>query len=344
MSTIGIWNTAFLGDAILTLPLIHAVSQAYPEADIHFFVRKGFEPLFEAQPELASVRGFDKRGAQKGLRGAYRLGRDLARERFDLWISPHTSLRSGLIARWASAGRRIGYNRPWFNNWLYTHTVDRAFNDFEEIERLNRLLEPLSIPAVTKPNLALPPASRMAAREFVDAIETPVIGIHPGSTWPTKQWPLEYFSEVVRLATSNGIHVVMFAGPNEVHLADAVIKGSGVQTDSAFLTNLAGQLSLPDLAAYIGKLDCYLTGDSGPMHMAWVQDTPLVAIFGPTVRKLGFFPRGAHSTVIETSLPCRPCSLHGPRECPEGHHKCMRDITPQQVWDAIRQKLEATDV
>ncbi|UIJ38093.1 glycosyltransferase family 9 protein [Desulfobaculum bizertense] len=345
MTRIGIWNTAFLGDAILTLPLIHSLSAAYPDAELHFFVRKGVDQLFVAQPELCTVRGFAKRGAQKGFSGAYSYGQKLAKERFDLWISPHTSFRSGLISRWTSAGKRIGYSKPWFNNWFYTHTVDRAFDQFDEIERLLRLLGPLQIPVTTKPHLVLPEEAHITAAETFAIRNAPLLGIHPGSTWPTKQWPLEYFSKIVRKAINQGVKVVLFAGPGEEPLAAKVLEGAQLspqQQDGVL--NLAGQLSMTELAAHIAALDCYLSGDSGPMHLAWVQETPLVAIFGPTVRKLGFFPRGKNSTVLEHTLPCRPCSLHGPKECPEGHHDCMRKITPEHVWASIAQKLEQRNV
>ena len=88
------------------------------------------------------------------------------------------------------------------------------------------------------------------------------------------------------------------------------------------------------LRATLGRLDAYITGDSGPMHLSWAQGTPTLAVFGPTVKNLGFFPRGEHSRVLETALPCRPCGLHGPKACPEGHHRCMTDITPETAWDA----------
>ncbi|HKI81718.1 MAG TPA: glycosyltransferase family 9 protein, partial [Pseudodesulfovibrio sp.] len=98
--------------------------------------------------------------------------------------------------------------------------------------------------------------------------------------------------------------------------------------------------SLPELAAYLGRLDAYLTNDSGPMHLAWTQEVPLVALFGPTVKALGFFPRGDNATVLENDgLDCRPCGLHGPKKCPEGHFKCMRDLTPDRVWDVLKAKL-----
>ena len=105
----------------------------------------------------------------------------------------------------------------------------------------------------------------------------------------------------------------MFAGPGEEGVAEQTIDGA--LADPTRVTNLAGKLDLPRLAAYLGRLDAYLSNDSGPMHLAWTQDVPLVALFGPTVKKLGFFPRGANSTVMEAAdVPCRPCGLHGPKK------------------------------
>ena len=339
---IGLWNTAFLGDAVLTLPLIQTLAAGFPEADIHYYVRGGFEPLFAAQPELAGVHGFAKRGQQRGLAGAYAYGRRLAHENFDLWISAHTSLRSGLIARWTSAARRIGYDKPFFNRYFYTHTVDRAFDRLDEIERLLRLAEPLGLTPVTQPRLVLPDTALAKAREFFASHGCePVLGIHPGSTWPTKQWPSQYFTRVIELAVAAGMRVAVFAGPGEENLARQVLADADAPHKAERVTDLSGTLTLPELAAYIGGLGCYLTGDSGPMHLAWIQGVPVTAVFGPTVRDLGFFPRGERSTVLETDLPCRPCSLHGPRACPEGHHRCMRDISPETAFASVAETMGA---
>jgi len=340
---IGVWQTAFLGDAVLTLPLLRALAEACPGADIHLFVRSGLEALFEAQPELAGVHGFAKRGAQKSMLSALGLGRDIGRQGFDLWISAHASLRSAAVAAATGIPRRIGYHRPWFNRLVYTDVVDRRFRQLEEVERLMGLLGPLGAngPA-PEARLVLPPRAMAAAdaywREHCGA--GPVLGIHPGSTWPTKCWPVEYFGRVAALAAGAGARVLVFAGPGEEGTAGAVMAEAAAQGASPnALVNLAGKLSLPELAAWIKRLDAYLTNDSGPMHLAWVQDTPLVALFGPTVRTLGFFPRGAGSTVLEMPLDCRPCGLHGPRSCPLGHHDCMRTLTPDRVWKVLAPKL-----
>ncbi|MBU1039563.1 MAG: lipopolysaccharide heptosyltransferase II [Proteobacteria bacterium] len=353
---IGIWQTAFLGDAVLTLPLIQDVKARFPEAEVHLFVRAGVEGLFSAQRELTSVRPFAKRGAQKGLCAATSLGRELAREGFDLWISPHTSLRSALVAKSVGARVRIGYSRPWWNHLAYTHLVDRRFDQLHEIERLMQLALPLasesvapaeSVPPVApKPRLDLPPQAVSRAAEIYAALPTdaapgtkprPILGIHPGSTWPTKCWPEDYFADIARRALAAGAVVLLFAGPGEEALAGRIARAA--QDSTGRLKNLAGQLDIPALAAALGRLDACLTNDSGPMHLAWVQDTPLVALFGPTTRQLGFFPRGENSRVLEQSMDCRPCGLHGHKACPQKHHQCMRDITPDRVWDVLKGML-----
>lgn len=338
---IGVWQTAFLGDAVLTLPLLAALKERYPDAEIHLFVRSGVESVFEGQPEIARVRPFAKRGTQKGLNAAVRLGWEIGQEGFDLWISTHTSLRSALVAGATGIRRRIGYDSPWFNRFAYTEVVNRRFDELDEIERLFQLLAPLGIvPPAPRAELVLAGDVRQAAEAYWQAncVGKPVLGIHPGSTWPTKCWPVDYFSDIVSRASRAGVKVLVFAGPGEEAVAEAVIAGANLPA-GADVTNLAGELSLPHLAAYLGKLDAYLTNDSGPMHLAWTQDIPLVALFGPTVKQLGFFPRGENSTVMETELDCRPCGLHGPKKCPREHHNCMVNLTPDMVWDALRQKL-----
>jgi len=84
----------------------------------------------------------------------------------------------------------------------------------------------------------------------------------------------------------------------------------------------------------------FVTNDSGPMHLAAAAGVPVVAIFGATSRELGFFPYGNGHRVVEAELACRPCGLHGGRDCPEGHFLCMKLVTVPQVLDACRAVLK----
>ncbi len=352
---IAVWNTAWLGDSVLTLPLIELVKNHFPNAAIDFYVRQGLGGLFTCHPAIARVFEFNKK-QHTGPATLYRYGRGLAARKYSIWLSAHRSWRSSFIAQLASAPIRIGYNSGPLSRLIYTHTVERDFYKLAEIERILKLAVPLGIElnldtdlnmnaAPDKsspahwPHLALCPEAEAKADAIRQSLapDRPVLGIHPGAAWPTKRWPVENVIAVARLAAAHQVQIILFGAPGEQVETDAV---SAAMQDYPGFINLAGQLSLPQLAACLGRLDCFLSNDSGPMHLAWVQNTPVTAVFGPTVRALGFFPRGPHSTVIETKLSCRPCGLHGHRKCPKGHHACMRNITPQQVWADIARKLK----
>jgi heptosyltransferase-2 len=342
--TIGVWQTAYLGDSVLTLPLLQALAEAYPAARIHFFVRRGLSGLYAGLPYLAGVHEFDKRGAQGGLSGAWLYGKTLRPMDFDLWISSHRSLRSALVAKAVGAPVRIGYSTPWFNRLAYTKVIDRRFGQAHEIERLNRLLIPLGItagdnwPRFTPPAKAMEDAARFWREHGLDDQAMHVIGLHPGSVWPTKRWPATHYASLLDLAVEHGLRVIVFAGPGEESVAAQVMAEARHGTDKAVI-NLSGKLNLPALAAYLARLSVYVSNDSGPMHLAWAQHVPIVALFGPTVERFGFYPMGSRSRVLEVDLDCRPCGLHGHQQCPKDHHECMVRITPEQAWQAVRQVL-----
>ena len=360
---IAVWNTAFLGDALLTLPLVRALRKTWPQAEIDGYLRAGLGSLFSGQPDFSDVYEVSKQ--DRTARGMLHLSRHVSSRRYDVWISAHTSPRSSLVAMASGAPLRIGYSRAWHRNMAYTHTVDRNFDNLEEIERLLELLRPLESIALNQlagkaplgwqsnspawppawsdlwPDLHLPEAARKAAAEFWKSLPPgPVLGMHPGSIWGTKRWTSQGFASVARQAVESGSVVLLFAGPGEGVIVSEVLHAARLE-DHPRVRNLSEHLDLPQLAAWLKRLDCYLSNDSGPMHLAWLQRVPLVAIFGPTVRELGFFPRGARATVVENpaSLPCRPCGLHGPQACPRGDHTCMTGIDPETVWEAVHRHL-----
>ena len=355
--TIAVWNTAFLGDAVLTLPLLSVLKSAFPDASLDFYVRAGLEGLFAAQPELRQTYGINKKAHspmalwQEGIR--------LRNRRYDLWINAHPSFRSALMERLSGAPWRIGY-RGTARDFAHTQSVSRRFEQLDEIERLLQLTRPVhkQFPALFPtafdpdcpddaehwPHLTLAADVEQRAESFFSTLPcAPRLGLHPGSVWATKRWTTSGFATIARRAADAGAHVLVFAGPGEASMAAAVIEQAELH-GHPLLHNLSCALSLPELAAWIKRLDVYVSNDSGPLHLAWCQHTPVTALFGPTVRELGFFPRGASARVFEvdkTLLPCRPCGLHGARICPQGHHRCMKDIDTEAVWADVKAKLQA---
>lgn len=359
-STIAVWNTAFLGDAVLTLPLLGVLKAAFPDAGLDFYVRAGLEPLFAAQPEIRQVYGVNKKARSPRL--LWREGTLLRERGYDLWINAHPSFRSALMARLGGSPWRIGY-RGGLRDFAHTDAVPRRFKQLDEIERLLQLLRPVRnrFPSFFPPEfdpdcaagpghwprLVLPAEAEHKAETFFAALPlAPCLGLHPGSVWATKRWTTGGFATIARRAADTGAHVLVFAGPGEEDMAAAVIEQAGLRGHPR-LHDLSCALSLPELAAWLKRLDVYVSNDSGPLHLAWCQHTPVTALFGPTVRELGFFPRGDTANVFEVDrgqLPCRPCGLHGAKVCPQGHHRCMKDIDAEAVWHDVAAKLHAAPV
>ena len=236
---------------------------------------------------------------------------------------------------------------------VFTRRTSRRFKELAEIERLLELAKALGVPqellddkALCWPELQLPQAAHEDAAALLACLpEGPTIGLHPGSVWPTKRWTPEGFASILRRALDSGVNAVLLAGPGETETAAEVRRLAGLGCEDGncaepdnFL-DLSGRTSLASLGAVLARLDGYVTNDSGPMHMAWAQHTPVTAMFGPTVLSLGFAPRGELSTVMQVDEPCRPCGLHGHKACPQGHFRCMKEIDPEAVWRDIESKL-----
>ncbi|HEX9974914.1 MAG TPA: glycosyltransferase family 9 protein, partial [bacterium] len=160
-----------------------------------------------------------------------------------------------------------------------------------------------------------------------------IIGIAPGSIWNTKRWIKEYYLELVKLLEKNDFQIVLIGGKEDFELCNFIKNSSGA-------SNVAGALSILESAALIEKLDLLITNDSAPLHIANAVKTDVIAIFGPTVQELGFYPFRENDKVIEVDLDCRPCGSHGGNKCPLGHHNCMKFITAEMVFNEVNDHLQ----
>ncbi len=159
----------------------------------------------------------------------------------------------------------------------------------------------------------------------------PFICIAPGASKKTKIWPIDKYIKVANFFIREGKSIVIIGGKNDKALTQKLasqIKGP--------VMNLTAKLSLAESAAIIEASEVLLSNDTGMMHMAAAVEIPVVALFGPTTKDFGFFPYQAEAKVLERELACRPCSYHGTASCPEKHFKCMLNIDPNEVIDAVQ--------
>jgi len=316
-------QTAFLGDVVLTTPLLSALAAHHGPVDV--VTTPLAAPLLETHPAVRQVIPYDKRRADRGWVGLRRVTRRLTGERYDRAYLPHRSLRTAALAFLARIPSRIGFSGAW--SFLYTEARPKPRTG-HETDRLLALAE--QAPAAYPPQLRPTPEDDQAGATLVEGA---FVALAPGSIWGSKRWP--YYAELAaRLATQ--VAVVVVGSQDDATLGDEIVRA--VRPSGRPAVNACGRLTLRQSAALIGRASVLVTNDSAPLHLATAMGTPIVALFGPTVTEFGFGPMRAGDIALGVDgLQCRPCSPHGPLTCPLGHHRCMRDLTVEAVIAAIEE-------
>ncbi len=327
-----VMQSAFLGDSLLTLPLLRRLKELLPGATVTVLTLAKTADIFRGAPWVDEIMLDDKRGVHGGLTGPWKIAAELKSRGFDLAVIPHRSFRSALIARLSVIPRRVGFDSS-AGSFLLTDAVPFSWL-MHDLERNLSLTLPLgagAAPSKGESRYVAPPA--MSAKLSALLPSGPLVGVHPGSAWATKRWLPERFAELCVRLKNDGFTPVLVGGPDDKELGARIARDCGA-------LDLVGKTDLEELKALMGRLSVFVTNDSGPMHLAAAAGVPVVAIFGATTRELGFFPYGPGHRVVEADLACRPCGLHGARECPEGHFLCMRLLTVDQVHAACRDLLK----
>ena len=337
-------QTSFLGDTVLTLPLLSEIKRRYPAGKLTLLCAPAAAELLTSHEAIDEVMVDDKRRQDAGVLGLWRKARALEQKKFTLAICPHKSLRSALLLFLARIPRRVGFRQS--KGAFLFHALANRDPLRHDVERNLSILEVLGIPTETcQPAINLPVSeasrkqnSRLFKSAGVD-LNKKVIGINGGSVWPTKRWSPDLFAQLIgKLKQGVDCEIVLFGG-SEDHQTVAQIQAL-CGTDVA---NLCGKTALQDLPAAVSICDLFITNDSGPMHIAVACGVPVVAIFCATTPSLGFYPYSSKAVVVQKDLHCRPCSSHGGRRCPLGTEACIKLIRSEHVFQAAMQILQDND-
>ena len=324
-------HTAFIGDIVLSTPLIKKLKDAYPKAEITYLTTPVGASILRNNPHISHIIEYDKRGEHKGLVGLWAIGKKLRMEAYNIVITPHRYFRSSFLTWLTGAPVRRGYDNA-AGKFFYTEKIHYDKNKHE----VEKLLSFVKKDEKKRYEIELFPGTFEKERvdEIFKNVDKKIVVIAPGSKWFTKRWPTEYFREVVKRLEKREDTVVVIVGGKEERLLNIPLAEKSI--------DLRGMTTLLELAEVIKRADIILTNDSSPIHIA--SAFPLVkifAIFGPTTKELGFFPWSKNSEVLQVEdLECRPCSLHGGDSCPKKHFKCMVDIKPEVVFEKIEKVLE----
>jgi heptosyltransferase-2 len=334
-------QTAFIGDVILTLPLIQVLKRSFEEAEIDVVATPGAAGLFTNHPAITRVIPYDKRGDDWGVGGFLRLRRRISGGAYELAIVPHRSVRSALLAFTSGINQRIGFNNS-SGRLLFTEVV-RYRGERHEIERNLSLLDALSVGNSGRELPSIYPGDDdkgMIDRLLKDSDlnqSHQLVSIAPGTIWNTKRWLKERFANVARQLAGEGHSVVLIGSDADRALCEEIKD----LADEKHILNFAGRLTLLQSAELIRRSGVIISNDSAPMHIGVAVRTPVVAIFGATVPAFGFSPYGKRDVIVETlGLSCRPCSIHGGHVCPIKTFVCMKNIDVDRVLATVHAQLE----
>jgi heptosyltransferase-2 len=318
-------QTAFFGDVIMSTPIPRALKQLYPEAEIDIVLIPATRIVYEGNTHINRIYTFDKKNPLRRLPSLIGLIRQLRREKYDLALTTHISLSTSLILLLSGAKIRLGYPRLRFKN--LTSDIPKSV---PVVKRGLLLLKALSDRDFDHQTEVFIPVGTTAAIQgfLVDhSVDTnKLVTIAPGSVWATKRWLPEYFSNVLADLARHGYTCVLVGSTADRELCEDVIRTSGTQA-----LNTAGEINLLGSAELIRQSRLLISNDSAPLHLANAVKTPVLGIFGPTVKRFGCFPYREGDRVMEIDLDCRPCGKHGHQKCPRGHFRCMREISPGSV-------------
>ncbi len=320
-----------LGDLVLLVPELLRLRRAAPGAVIHLLTRERFAGLFEGNTYLDDVLTLGGGGPGELLRMRARL----ARERYDAVVDAHGVTRSSILYHALRAPKKIRIEKNEIRKFmLIVGKLNLYRGAVTQSDRYARLVAALGAePGGGCLEMPLPPHAAAAADAVLSRSAEGgrrLVAFAPGARWETKTWPRERYVEVMRETARRGFATLLIGGA-----ADLDRNAEIAAAVSPAPLDLTGKLSILESAAALKRCAALVTNDSAPLHLAEAVGTPVVALFGPTVREFGYFPRLERSVALETKLGCRPCSRNGARRCPYGTKECLAAIPAATVAEAL---------
>lgn len=329
-----------IGDIILTSPLVRQLRENFPEAQIDFLVRSEYADLVKFNPHLSHILQYDIQTGWKGLR---ELKEFIGEQGYAVVLDLHRNLRSYYLRKISPRPIVLKVNKNRlirfllvkfklnFYERLYEHIPSVAGKYLRAASDLCQFKNDLKL------ELFLPQNIADKGKQLWKKLEKENFAVimAPGARHFTKRWPSEMYSELIaNIHQTYGWRTLLVGSSAETSLIQAIQEKAGTKA----CESVAGYFGLLETAALIKAASVFISNDSGLMHVAAAYQIPQIAIFGSTVRELGFFPINPNSEVIENQgLECRPCTHIGRKSCPKKHFKCMLEITPAKVLDAFKE-------
>lgn len=322
----------FIGDIVLTTPIIHTLRETFPNAYIAYLGDANAVTLLENNPHLNEIIPFYF--SKKSLLYSIEMFAKLRAKKFDIAIDLFSNPRSAILTYATGATVRIGGNSRG-RSMFYTIKINDDGKPKTAIEYHYQSLKPLNIvPKHFTTEIFLKESEKEQAQKFLSSLGIEqgkkIVALHPGGTWPAKLWHKEKFAELAKRLQANGIVVILTGGINDKEQVDFVCThASAVST---------GNLSLRQIAALYSQCNAVVANDCGVMHISVAVHTPTIGIFGPGQDTI-WFPYNAPHIALRKHVPCNPCHLNVCNRTGSGFMECMRLLSVDEVYETVMKRV-----
>lgn len=335
MERILVIQTAFLGDAILTLPMIEKLHELNPGALIDVIGIPGTKEIFANSPFVNEVLVFEKRGKHKSPAGIYAFAKELKEKGYSKIFSPHRSFRTSLLVWLTQVKETYGFDTASLS-FVYKYKI-KYRPDYHEVRRLLEIIKPGTGDNEWKiiPRIKENKKTDEKIDDLLKGITGKIVAIAPGSVWETKKYPAESYSRLAKLLTEEGYSVVLLGSKEDTGLCSSI-----AGTSSGSIHSFAGKLTLTESVYLLKKCVLLISNDSAPTHMSLLASTPVLTVYCSTIPAFGFYPYHLNSiSVSYDNLSCKPCGIHGLRKCPIGTFECASKVPPESLFEKVKSLL-----
>ena len=333
-------QTAYLGDVILTLPVVQNIKKQMPGAEIDFLCIPQTEAVLRNNPYIRELVIYDKRGKKK-ISGLRKIISRVRNSRYNIIISPHRSFRSALITHFSGSDILIGFDINSMSGML-TYRVRYIKNTHEILRNLElvKVIPGIKLTAdnqILKPELFPSKDDIEIVDNFIDPSFNPFIALAPCSKWFTKQMSERKTVEVINSLIKSAYKVILIGGSDDAQYCKKIEN----DVNNPKLLNLCGKLTPLQSKAVIEKSVCVVSVDSAAAHLGASTGTPVVQVYGSTVPAFGFYPLTSRNIIIENDmLDCRPCTDHGRNSCPLKHFNCIEELDVNKIIESVGKLAE----
>ncbi len=322
---------SFLGDTILSTPVIAGLKKIFPESTISVLTTPISSALVANDPFVEEVIVYDKRKKDKGMLNLFKKARQIKAKNFDKVYSIHRSHRTSTLLFLSCIPERIGFKDAKLS-FLYTEQRDKKFDDHAAIRNLSLLFKDLPEDSFDKKLRLFEPGLQHISND-VKKIPKDYIVMAPGSAWKTKQWHWQGYLKVAKYYIKQGTNIILIGGKEDMAICNKINENSEV-------IDFSGKIPLSDTLYIMKHAKLLICNDSMSLHMASAFKIPTVVVFCATSPKFGFGPwQNANSKIIEDdTLECKPCRRHGSNKCPNNTEACMK-ISAEKVIKACKELI-----